>query len=307
MSSISVIIPTYKRGSLLKKAIWSALHQTLPAAEIIVVDDNRDEDEIRIVRECVMGFNDPRLTLISNFRRKGGCGARNSGILSATGTYIAFLDDDDIFRQGALQAHFNAFEDSVGMVYGNCQVVDDLYKVTETTAFKRGPLHFSDLVMGHCPPSSSVVMIKRSILLETGLFDESLPSFQDYDMWLKVSRSYSIQSHEAVVAKFIQHDGQRTSIDFDKRRAGLDLIVQKWGDEIGTVRSLKSFINHFMAGTYFNSGTVFLSFGIGHRLQAFRYFMQAIRLKFFYRRYWKWAVFCVLGFQLTKKIRSIHP
>src|SRR6186713_83170 len=119
MSSISVIIPTYKRGSLLRKAIWSALHQTLPAAEIIVVDDNRDEDEIRIVRECVMGFNDPRLTLISNFRRKGGCGARNSGILSATGTYIAFLDDDDIFRQGALQAHFNAFEDSVGMVYGN--------------------------------------------------------------------------------------------------------------------------------------------------------------------------------------------
>ena len=283
------------------------MHQTLPAEEIIVVDDNQDEEEIRTVRECVEGYDDPRLMLISNFRRKGGCGARNSGILTATGTYIAFLDDDDIFREGALQAHFNAFEDTVGMVYGNCQVVDDLYKVTETTAFKKGQLHFRDLVMGHCPPSSSVVMIKKSILLETGLFDESLPSFQDYDMWLKVSRSYSIRSHEAVVAKFIQHDGQRTSIDFDKRRAGLDLIVQKWGKEIETVRSLKSFINHFMAGTYFNSGTVTLSFGIGHRLKAFRFFIQAIRLKAFHRRYWKWAVFSLLGFQLTKKIRSIHP
>jgi glycosyltransferase involved in cell wall biosynthesis len=307
MSNISIIIPTYKRADKLKRALASALDQELSATEIIVVDDNREEAESMAVKACIGTFADPRLKWVANFRKPGGCGARNAGIVTATGDFIAFLDDDDVFLPGALQAHLNAFEDGIGMVYGNCQVVDDLYKVTETTSFGRTPLWFTDLIMGNCPPSSSVVMVRRSVLLEAGLFDESLPSFQDYDMWLKVARQHQIVSHEGVVAKFIQHDGQRTSINFDKRKAGLDLIVEKWSPDIVKVRNLKSFINHFMAGAYFNSGAVALTQGARHRLEAVRYFYQALRLNFLSRRYWKWTMFSLLGFQLTKKIRSIHP
>jgi len=307
MNDISVIIPTYKRKDKLKRALSSALQQSMPAREIIVVDDNRDESESLAVKECIASFGDPRLLWIPNFRTPGGCGARNSGIMTAKGEFIAFLDDDDVFLPGALQAHFDAFDAAAGMVYGNCQVVDDLYKVTETTAFKKAPLTFSDLIMGDCPPSSSVVMARRTALLEAGLFDESLPSFQDYDMWLKVARLHTIMSHEGLVAKFIQHDGQRTSINFERRRTGLDLIVEKWSPDIVEVRSLKSFINHFMAGAYFNSGAVALTLGTRHRMEAVRYFLRALRLKFSSRRYWKWTVFSLLGFQLTKKIRSIHP
>jgi len=150
-------------------------------------------------------------------------------------------------------------------------------------------------------------MARRSALMEAGLFDESLPSFQDYDMWLKIARQYQICSHEAVVAKFIQHDGQRTSIQFDKRSKGLELIVEKWSADIVQVRSLKSFVNDYMAGAYFNSGAVALTLGNRHRAEAVRYFLRALQLNFFHRRYWKWAFFSLLGFQLTKKIRSIHP
>ena len=304
---ISIIIPTYKRKDKLKRALISALHQSLPAREIIVVDDNREEIESRAVKECIEAFGDPRLKRIPNFRKPGGCGARNAGIMTATGEFIAFLDDDDVFLPGALQAHFNAFRDGVGMVYGNCQVVDDLYKVTETTAFTRAPLRFTDLVMGDCPPSSSAVMVRRNVLLNAGLFDESLPSFQDYDMWLTVARQNQIMSHETVVAKFIQHDGQRTSINFDKRKAGLNLIVEKWSPEIVKVRSLKSFINHFMGQAYFSSGAVALTLGNQYRMEAVLYFFRALRLNLLSRRHWKWTVFSLLGFQLTKKIRSIHP
>jgi glycosyltransferase involved in cell wall biosynthesis len=307
MNDISIIIPTYKRKDKLKRALFSAVHQTLPAREIIVVDDNRDEAESQAVRECIDAFDDVRLHWVPNFRKPGGCGARNSGIMTAKGEFIAFLDDDDVFLPGALEAHLNAFDGSVGMVYGNCQVVDDLYKVTETTSFKKAPLHFNDLIMGSCPPSSSVVMVRRAALLDAGLFDESLPSFQDYDMWLKVARQHTIMAHEGLVAKFIQHEGQRTSINFDKRRAGLDLIVEKWSQEIMEVRNLKSFINHFIASAYFNSGAVALTQGNRHRIKAVRYFLRALRLELSSRRYWKWTVFGLLGFQLTKRIRSIHP
>jgi glycosyltransferase involved in cell wall biosynthesis len=307
MNTISIVIPTYKRKDKLKRALFSALHQSLAPHEIIVVDDNREESESRAVKECIEGFDDARLKWIPNFRKPGGCGARNAGIMTATGKFIAFLDDDDVFLPDALRAHFNAFEDGVSMVYGNCQVVDDLYKVTETTAFTRQPLSFPDLIMGNCPPSSSVVMVTKNVLLEAGLFDESLPSFQDYDMWLKIARQHRIISHERVVAKFIQHDGQRTSINFDKRKTGLDLIVEKWSGEIVKVRTLKSFNNHFMAGAYFNSGAVALSLGHQHRMEAVRYFFRALQLNYLSRRYWKWTVFSLLGFELTKKIRSIHP
>jgi glycosyltransferase involved in cell wall biosynthesis len=307
MNDISVIIPTYKRSDKLENAIASVLMQTLPANEIIVVDDNRDEAEIMAVENCVRSFGDPRLVRIQNFRNPGGCGARNSGVMTAKGEFIAFLDDDDIFFPNALETHLRNFNSSIDMVYGNCQVVDDLYNVTETTAFGRSPLSFSDLIMGDCPPSSSVVMVRRAALLNAGLFDETLPSFQDYDMWLKIARAHSIVSHDGLVAKFIQHDGQRTSINFDRRRKGLELIVAKWSSDIEKVRSLKSFVDHFMAGAYFNSGAVALTLGARYRAEAVGYFLRALRLKYSSRRYWKWTVFSLLGFQLTKKIRSIHP
>jgi len=304
---ISVVIPTYKRKEKLKRALFSAVHQNLSAHEIIVVDDNRDESESRSVKECIEAFGDARLKWIPNFRKPGGCGARNAGIMTATGEFIAFLDDDDVFLPGALEAHAAAFRDGIDMVYGNCQVIDELYKVSERTAFGNDPLWFTDLIMGQCPPSSSCVMIRRQTLLDAGLFDESLPSFQDYDMWLKVAREHQIISHAAVVARFIQHDGQRTSINMEKRRAGLNLIVDKWSADIIKVRSLKSFINHFTGAAYFNSGAVALSQGARHRLEAVQYFFRALRLNLLSRRHWKWTVFSLLGFELTKKIRSIHP
>jgi glycosyltransferase involved in cell wall biosynthesis len=306
-NDISIIIPTYKRRHQLKKAVLSALQQRLAAREVIIVDDNREEEESNAIREWVETLGEPRLRCIANTRRPGGCGARNSGILAATGVFIAFLDDDDVLLPEALQAHRSAMEDGISMVYGNCQVVDELYKVTETTAFGRAFLHMNDLIMGYCPPSSSAVMVRKNVLLETGLFDESLPSFQDYDMWLKIARAHRIMSHKDVVARFIQHDGERTSIDLGKRKRGLDLVVEKWSAEIGKVRSLKSFVNHFMGAAYFSSGAVALSQGHKHRLTAVRFFFRALRWNLSSRRHWKWAVFSLLGFQLTKKIRSIHP
>lgn len=307
MNKISIIIPTYKRKDKLKRALFSALHQRLPAHEIIVVDDNREESERAAVRACVEGLDDPRVKSILNTRKPGGCGARNTGILAASGVFIAFLDDDDVLLPGALQAHYSAMEEGVSMVYGNCQVVDELYKVTETTAFGKALLCMNDLIMGNCPPSSSAVMVRKDTLLEAGLFDESLPSFQDYDMWLKIARSHRIMSHKSVVAKFVQHDGDRTSIDLGKRKAGLDLIVEKWPAEIVKVKSLKSFVNHFMGAAYFSSGAVALTLGRRHRWTAMRYFFRALRWNLGSRRHWKWTVFSLLGFHLTKKIRSIHP
>ncbi len=91
---ISVIIPTYNREVFLKKvSIPSVLRQTYPNFELIVVDDHSQDNTEKLIKSW--SKKDNRIKYLKNFRKKGVSGARNSGILTAKGEYISFLDSDD--------------------------------------------------------------------------------------------------------------------------------------------------------------------------------------------------------------------
>ncbi|MCD6599969.1 MAG: glycosyltransferase family 2 protein [Dehalococcoidia bacterium] len=109
---VSVIIPTFRRPDLLKRAIKSVLEQTFQDFEIIVVDDN-NPGEIEIqTHEIVRDFNDERLRYVPHEINKGNAAARNTGINLAKGEYVAFLDDDDIFLPQKLKEHINILDES---------------------------------------------------------------------------------------------------------------------------------------------------------------------------------------------------
>lgn len=97
--TISVVIPVYNRAKPLADAIQSVLDQTVPATEIIVVDDGSDDDPLAVVDN----FRDPRIRLLRQ-ENAGGGAARNAGIEAASGTHIAFLDSDDRFMPRHLEA-----------------------------------------------------------------------------------------------------------------------------------------------------------------------------------------------------------
>jgi glycosyltransferase involved in cell wall biosynthesis len=88
---VSVVLPTFNRAHLLKSALASVLSQTYKNLEIIVVDDASTDD----TQQVVAVIKDHRLRYIRHVATKGGSAARNTGILAAIGSYIAFLDDDD--------------------------------------------------------------------------------------------------------------------------------------------------------------------------------------------------------------------
>ena len=94
--TVSVIIPTYKRKSILR-AVNSVLTQDYKNLEVIVVDDNANYPEYRkIVRdELAEHIAENKIVLIQNSKNLGGALARNEGILVSHGEYIAFFDDDD--------------------------------------------------------------------------------------------------------------------------------------------------------------------------------------------------------------------
>jgi glycosyltransferase involved in cell wall biosynthesis len=100
MAKVSIIIPTYKRGDVfLQRAIDSALAQTWVDIEIVVVDDNVRSSPERTQTEQLMTMysNHERVMYIQNVENLGGARSRNVGIEHATGDYITFLDDDDLY------------------------------------------------------------------------------------------------------------------------------------------------------------------------------------------------------------------
>ena len=104
MEKISIIIPTHNRKKLVRTAVKSALMQTYPKTEIIVVDDNSDYE----ISEVLKDFKG-RITIIKNKRNIGPLATLNRGIKESNGDYITILCDDDIFHPKKIERQINIF------------------------------------------------------------------------------------------------------------------------------------------------------------------------------------------------------
>ncbi|MBC2693931.1 MAG: glycosyltransferase [Desulfobacteraceae bacterium] len=185
---VSVIIPTYNRGWILKEAIDSVLAQDFTDFELIVVDDGSTDN----THDILSSYKENIVVLRQD--NKGVSSARNRGIVSASGRFIAFLDSDDLWLSQKLltQVHFfNANPEAL-----ICQTeeiwIRNSIRVNPKKRHKKlsGNIFESSLYL--CLVSPSAVMIKRSLFEKTGMFDESLPACEDYDMWLRVSCRYPV-------------------------------------------------------------------------------------------------------------------
>jgi glycosyltransferase involved in cell wall biosynthesis len=249
--TVSVVIPTFRRSIFLKKAIKSVHNQTFKDYDIIVVDDNIDPDEIDKVKIICDAY---KVTYIKNNRTKGGCGSRNSGILVSESKYIAFLDDDDFWYPEKLKyqvEHMNSgLISSCYVAFSKNYINQNIKSINKSSLLNKSYLSRNNILKGTCPASTSLVMADRLMLIESGLFDESLESFQDYDMWIRLTAIKPMSYIDKVLAEFTFHQGDRVSVNLYKRFNALDLIILKWGNEIEKVCELSKFRNHFQATAY---------------------------------------------------------
>ena len=181
-ASISVIIPTFNRRVLVLEAVASVLAQRDAEMEIIVVDDGSTDD----TAAALDGFGS-RLIRLSR-PRAGVSAARNRGIEKSRGEWLAFLDSDDLWLPEKLSAQMDFFARNPESKI--CQ--------TEELWLRNGrrlnPRNYHQKPEGRCFPlllerclvSPSAVMIHRDVFDEVGLFDESLPACEDYDLWLRI-------------------------------------------------------------------------------------------------------------------------
>ena len=211
---ISVIIPTWNRASCLGDALESVYAQRQLPHEVIVVDDGSTDNSREIIKR---DFKDVRYLYQEN---SGVSSARNTGIQAADGDWIALLDSDDRWephklecQQLALRAQPDAklcHSDEIWIRNG--KRVNPMKKHA-----KRGGLIFK-----HCLPlcviSPSAAIIKRELFDETGLFDETLPACEDYDLWLRICANHPVAYvDEPLLIKYGGHADQ-----LSRRHWGMD-------------------------------------------------------------------------------------
>ena len=181
--TISVIIPTFNRGWIIRDAIDSVLAQTYTSYELIVVDDGSTDRTPAILHS----YGD-RLRLIGQVNR-GVSAARNRGIVASTGRLIAFLDSDDLWLPDKLAVQAAFFEHNRSALI--CQT-EELWirngmRVNPKNRHRKPSGHIFKASLALCLVSPSAVMVRRELIDKVGLFDETLPACEDYDLWLRVS------------------------------------------------------------------------------------------------------------------------
>jgi glycosyltransferase involved in cell wall biosynthesis len=185
---VSVIIPTYNRGWTVRDAIDSVLGQTYADVELIVVDDGSTDrtpqmldaygDRLRVIRQANQGVS----------------AARNHGIGESSGPLIALLDSDDIWLPKKLAVQVDFFKMNPAALI--CQTeeiwIRNGLRVNPGKRHRKPSGMIFERSLELCLVSPSAVMVRRELIEKVGLFDESLPACEDYDLWLRVGCRFPV-------------------------------------------------------------------------------------------------------------------
>jgi glycosyltransferase involved in cell wall biosynthesis len=180
--SVSVIITTFNRRHTIERAIDSVLNQTHPADEIILIDDGSTDGTDQLIK-----INYPNIIYIWQ-ENQGISHARNTGISLSTFNWIALLDSDDEWLSSKLYQQIRALQDQLDykICHTNELWIRNGKRVNQMKKHEKSGGLIFEKCLPLCIISPSSVMIQRSVFDEYGLFDQSLPVCEDYDLWLRL-------------------------------------------------------------------------------------------------------------------------
>ncbi len=193
----SVIMPAYNSASTILKSIESVLDQTYSNWELIVVNDGSKDNTLELANAAAA--RDARIKVL-NLPRNGGLpNARNQGCIVATGDLIAFLDSDDLWLKEKLsrQAQLHLANPAIDISHTAFQLFDDngvmprrFRGLIDRRSSKEGNLFPS--ICYKNPIGVLTVVVKPNVFMKAGMFDTSLWTFEDQDLWIRIAKQGSI-------------------------------------------------------------------------------------------------------------------
>ncbi len=191
----------------MQRALQSVMAQSGVVFEVIVIDDGSTDDTESMVKA--------EFPSVSYYRypNQGPAAARNRGLEYARGEWIAFLDSDDEWHENKLATQLSFLKENPN--YPICQTEEIWIRNGKRVNPMKKHRKFGGWIYERCLPlcivSPSAVMIHRDLFEEIGLFDESFPACEDYDLWLRISAKYPIGLiDKPYVTKYGGHEDQRS-------------------------------------------------------------------------------------------------
>lgn len=211
---VSVVIPTYNRPQRLQSAIKTVESQSYTPIELVIIDDHSEVPASDVIDEGSIEVES--LNVVRHDENRGLAAARNTGISRSAGKYIAFLDDDDRWKPTFIEQSVLEFTRS------DCQLV---YSGSETvtpsgdTIAVQNPTLQGDLrkeILQRNFISASAVVVAQEGIKEISGFDESLPGWEDWDCWIRLSQIGDIRSTERVLGIRTVNSEDQMSSDFNR-------------------------------------------------------------------------------------------
>jgi glycosyltransferase involved in cell wall biosynthesis len=212
---ISVVIPTYNSENFITKTLETVFSQTYNNYEVIVSDDGSTDNTVETARAVFDRYGHGENKILINSHEGSGA-ARNKGIENASGDWISFLDSDDLWNHNKLErvVRYILNNEGVDLV---CHGQIDIEGPKETLLVPSNKFNnkidpFLSLYRGNCLYTSALT-VKKQILYQAGLFDNRLPSAQDYDLWLRLGMINKIKIGfiEGPLSTHIGREGNITS------------------------------------------------------------------------------------------------
>lgn len=204
---VSVVIPCFNGADYVKEAVDSALQQTYPAIEIIVVDDGSTDNS-----PAILAAYGERIQVIRQVNR-GLPAARNSGIQKSQGAYLAFLDCDDYWDPTFIEKSIEALQQSKAMIsycgWQNIGLPGHRGRPYVPPNYEEMDNKLELMIQTPCWPVHAAV-IKREVLMAAGGFDEHWKSCEDFALWIQTATQHPLVLVPEVLAYYRHHGTQMT-------------------------------------------------------------------------------------------------
>ena len=271
MPTVSVLIPSYNHAHFVTAAVNSALAQTHPDVDIIVIDDGSKDN----TAEVVATFGD-KVNYVYQ-ENQGLSAARNTGIRHARGEYIALLDADDLWDPEFIEESLKVIEQNpkVGLTYSWWSHIDENGDPMPEPGFfnQRGHLLETFAVRNYFPPVA--VLVRKNLVEEAGGFDEKLFALEDWDLWFRIAANgWEFDCVPQVLALYRRHSNNMT-LDVPRMERNQLAVLDKMSQS-----SVISEIGHLLpmarANVHLNSALSYYS--QGKQQESYGSFVTAVKI-----------------------------
>ena len=207
----SIIIPVHNSEKYVDKGLRSIIKQTFQDYEALIINDNSTDGTLDVVKKVIR--NKGNFKIINLEKNMGVANARNIGIEAASGKYICFLDDDDIWLINKLEVeHKEIIDKKLDWVFSNYEVLNEKYQHVSNRLRSPGFYGYNKIIAHGNPIGLLTVAIKTEIL-KCNLFRDV--GHEDYDLWLRLAnQGYQGYLIKSVLAQYLKRNNSRSSNKF---------------------------------------------------------------------------------------------